>query len=300
MLATPGSLPAGPEWIFEVKWDGMRVLADVVDGELRITSGARDVTASFPELAGLPGLAPDVLLDGEVVLLDGGVPSYAALAERLATPPDERSARARPVTFMVFDVLRLYGVPLLDRPLDERRATLDRMTTTGVPALALSPTYTDGQALLVATVQRGMEGVVAKRRDSSYRPGVRSPDWMTVTRRGTLACVVGGWRPRRSGGSRIGALLLGVPEGSGLRYAGRVMFASLAVEAELAARLVAADASPFAEQLSPTETAGVRWCRPQIVVEITHMGWSVTGRLRQPVFRRIRDDPQPGQVDLGE
>ena len=117
MLATPGPLPTGAGWSFEVKWDGMRVLAEVTDGggepalRLRTRSG-RDVTANFPELAGLVDLAPDVLLDGEVVLLDGGVPSFAALAHRIHGP-----VGGRPVTFMVFDVLRLYGVPLLDRPL---------------------------------------------------------------------------------------------------------------------------------------------------------------------------------------
>src|SRR3954470_6157074 len=120
MLATPGDLPAGPGWVFEVKWDGMRVLADVTDGGLRLaTRTGRDVTANFPELAGLAALAPDVLLDGEVVLLDGGVPSFTALGDRMHEPIDPRGAQARPVTYMVFDVLRLYGVALLERPLDE-------------------------------------------------------------------------------------------------------------------------------------------------------------------------------------
>ena len=210
MLATPGDLPEGPEWLFEVKWDGMRLLAEVVDGAVRLSSRTeRDVTANFPELHGLPALAPDVLLDGEVVLLERGIPSFAALADRMHSRSIPRIAAARPVTFMVFDVLRLYGVPLLDRPLAERRATLERMELAAVPQLSLSPGYTDGAALLDATRQRGMEGVVAKRRDSPYRPGRRSPDWVKTTHQHTQVCLVGGWRPERGSAGRIGALLLG-------------------------------------------------------------------------------------------
>jgi bifunctional non-homologous end joining protein LigD len=180
MLATPGALPEGPEWRYEVKWDGMRLLADVEERVLRLTSG-RDVTAYFPELACLVEVAPDLLLDGEVVMLDRGIPSRAALTERLHGPIDPRAASVKPATFMAFDVLRLYGVPLVARPFDERRATLERLDTSAVPALELSPTYTDGRALLDVTRQRGLEGVVAKRRDGLYRPGVRSPGWVTVT-----------------------------------------------------------------------------------------------------------------------
>jgi bifunctional non-homologous end joining protein LigD len=177
MLATPGALPEGPEWLYEVKWDGMRLLADVEERVLRLTAG-RDVTAYFPELAGLAEVAPDVVLDGEIVVLDGGVPSRAALAERLkgSIEPGVRS-----VTYMVFDVLRLYGVPLLDRPFGERRATLERLDIAAVPALTLSPTYADGRALLAVTGQRGLGGVVAKRTDGVYRPGLRSPGWVMVS-----------------------------------------------------------------------------------------------------------------------
>src|SRR5689334_14775960 len=151
MLATPGTLPAGSDILFEVEWDGMRLLADVTGGRLHLADrGGRDVTALFPELAGLTRLAPDVLLDGEVVLLDGGVPSFAALTDRMHEPVDPRAAQARPVTYMVFDVLRLYGVPLLERPMGERRATLERLELT-VPNLSLSPLYPDGPALLEVT-----------------------------------------------------------------------------------------------------------------------------------------------------
>src|SRR5690606_13612619 len=294
-------LPSGPEWLFEVKWDGMRLLADVADGRVRLTSRSeRDVTASFPELAALTDLVPDVLLDGEVVLLENGVPSFAALAERVHGPVAPRIAQARPVTFMVFDVLRLYGVPLLERPFAERRATLERLDLASVPVVSLSPIYTDGAALLDATRERGMEGVVAKRRDGVYRPGRRSPSWTKVTHRLAQACVVGGWRPERGGSSRIGALLLGVPDGSALRYVGRVGsgLAGDRVQRLLRDRLIPADASPFAGPLPRAEAAGVRWCEPQTGGEVAPTGRTAAGRPWHPVFRGVRDDLDPVHVEL--
>jgi bifunctional non-homologous end joining protein LigD len=299
MLATPGGLPDGPEWLFEVKWDGMRLLAEVADGRVRLSSRTeRDVTAHFPELHELTRLAPDVLLDGEVVRLEHGIPSFAALADRMHAPADPRTAAARPVTFMVFDVLRLYGVSLLDRPLTERRATLERLELAAVPQLSLSPGYTDGPALLEATRQRGMEGVVAKRRDSRYRPGRRSPDWVKVAHQCTQVCLVGGWRPERSSAGRIGALLLGLPDGTGLRYVGKVGagLTGTAAQRLLHERLVRRDQPPFGERLPRPDGVGARWCEPLTVVEVAHLGWTEGGRLRQPVYRGVRDDLQPEQV----
>lgn len=301
MLATPGALPSGPEWLYEVKWDGMRLLADVVDSRLTLRSrSGRDVTTHFPELADVLALAPDVLLDGEVVLLDDGVPSFAALADRMHRVVDERSARNRPVTFMVFDVLRLYGVSLLGRPFHERRATLERLDSAGLSTVSLSPTYTDGPALLAATGQRGMEGVVAKRRDALYRPGKRSPGWVKVTHRRTQACLVGGWREERTSASRVGALLLGVLSRDGLTFAGRVGsgLAGDAMQRTLDERLavVAAPSSPFVEKVPRPDAVGAHWCEPAVVVEVDHLGWTEAGRLRQPVFRRIRDDLDPADT----
>jgi len=300
MLATPGDLPTGPGWVYEVKWDGMRLLADVADGrvELRSRSG-RDVTANFPELAGLVDLAPDVLLDGEVVLLEHGVPSFHALADRMQTPHPS----SRPVTYMAFDVLRLYGVPLLSRTFTERRATLERLDTAAVANLALSPIYTDGPALFAATAQRGMEGVIAKRGDGVYRPGARSPGWVKAAHRTVQNCVVGGWRPENVGtprvsATRVGALLLGVPAAGGLRFAGRVGsgLASEVAQRSLRGRLIDAEHSPFIERLPRADEKGARWCAPEIVVEVSHMGWTEAGKLRAPVYRGLRDDLRPDEV----
>jgi len=301
MLATPGSLPTGTDWLYEVKWDGMRLLADVLDGVLTLRSrSGRDVTTHFPELADLLQLAPDVLLDGEVVLLEDGVPSFTALADRMHRSVEERTARRQPVTFMAFDVLRLYGVDLLARPFHERRATLERLDTAGLTTVSLSPIYTDGRALLAATGQRGMEGVVAKRRDGTYRPGKRSTGWVKVTHRRTQSCLVGGWRPEKTSASRVGALLLGVLSREGLTFAGRVGsgLAGDTVQRVLGERLaaVAAPSPPFADRVPRPDANGAHWCEPGIVVEVDHLGWTDAGKLRQPVFRGIRDDLEPADA----
>ena len=167
MLATPGDLPVGPEWVYEVEWDGLRVLAEVADGGLRlVTPEGHDVTPCFPELAGLTHLVPDVVLDGTVVMLTRGRPDAEALAARLRGDPPGPHA-----TLMLSDILRLYGVELHDRPQDERRGTLERLDLDRTPGVVLSPVYSDGTALRAATVQRGLPGVLAKRRDAPYRAG---------------------------------------------------------------------------------------------------------------------------------
>ena len=247
-----------------------------------------------------------MLLDGEGVLLEGGVPSFAALADRMHSPVDPRVAHARPVTLMVFDVLRLYGVSLVDRPLQERRSTLERLDLAAVPQLSLSPGYTDGRALLEATRQRGMEGVVAKRRDSPYRPGRRSPAWIKTAHQHTQVCLVGGWRPekgspRHGGTARIGALLLGLPGDDGLRYVGKVGAGLTGATAQrvLNERLVRAEAAPFRERLPRPDGVGAHWCEPVTVVEVAHLGWTEAGRLRQRVDRGVGDGLELGQVHHG-
>ena len=200
MLATPAparaALPRGPAWVFEVKWDGVRALADVHAGAVVLRSrNERDITPAYPELGGLAALG-DVLLDGEVVLMDGGRPSFAALAERMHVRDTRRAAAlaaARPVTYLVFDVLRHDGRDLTALPLVERRAVLDDLV---LPAhVQASPWYDDGEDLWRVTAAHGLEGVVAKRRDAPYRPGRRSPDWVKAAHRRTRTALVGGWRP---------------------------------------------------------------------------------------------------------
>ncbi len=303
MLATPGPQPIGKDWQHEVKWDGMRVLADVTASGLRLFSrNERDVTVSFPELAQLATGVKDALVDGEIIAMREGVPSFAALADRMHVSDARRArelAEAQPVTVMAFDLLRLYGVDLIQRPLVERRTSLDRLELPE-PTWRTSPVYDDGPALLSATLDQGPEGVVAKRRGSTYQPGRRSSDWIKTAHRLHQACVVGGWRPEIGSPDRIGALLLGVPDGDGgLSFAGRVGSGIGQAAAQDLKRLLAPRQLPrpaFSTELPAVDAAGAVWCEPGIVVEVRHLGWTGGNRLRQPVFRGVRADLDAAEV----
>jgi bifunctional non-homologous end joining protein LigD len=297
------TVPVGPEWLHEVKWDGMRVLVDTHEGRLRVTARSEsDVTVTFPELAALADLLPDALLDGEVVAMDDGRPSFTALTERMHVQDRrkaERLAAARPIVLMIFDILRLYGVSLLDRTLEERRATLERLALDG-PHWQVPAAYDDGPALLAATREQGLEGVVSKRRVSTYQPGTRSKDWVKLPHRRVQSCLVGGWRPEVGSERRIGALLVGVPDGSGgLAFAGRVG-SGIGGRAQqqltdLLTPIARAD-SPFSAVLEKADAAGSRWCEPRVVVDVRYLGRTEAGRLRQPTYCGVRSDLRASDV----
>lgn len=299
MLATaataPGALPRGRGWLYEVKWDGVRVLADVRTGQVRLWSrNERDVTPAYPELAGLAALG-DTLLDGEVVLLDDGRPSFTALAERMHVRDPRRAgalAAARPVTYLVFDVLRHDGRDLASQPLTERRAVLESLP---LPEhVQVSPAYDDGDDLWQVTAAHGLEGVVAKRRDAAYRPGRRSPDWVKSAHRRTRTALVGGWRPESTGTGRLGAVLLGAPDADGgLRYlcrAGSGLTGAAARAVRDLLRPLERAASPFGDDVPAVDARGALWTAPVVVVDVLYLTRTPTGRLRQPVVRGVRTD----------
>ena len=305
MLASPATaVPAGREWVHEVKWDGMRVLADVHDGQLVLSSRVgNDVTVSFPELAPLAGVYEDMLLDGEVVALQDGRPSFGALADRMHVRDKRRAevlAGTRPVTFMVFDLLRLYGADLTAQPLTARRELLDRLDLSG-RHWQVPPVYDDGQELFAATLEQGLEGVVSKRLSSPYLPGRRSKDWLKSPHRSTVSAVVGGWRPEKTNDSgRLGAVLLGVPDGAGgWRFAGRM---GSGIAGRAGSQLFEAIAghpraqSPFSDEVPRIDRVGATWVEPLVVVEARTLEVTRDGRLRQPAYLGIRADLTPDDL----
>lgn len=306
MLATPGPVdrarplvPAGPQWSHEIKWDGIRLLVTHDAAGLRLsTRTERDVTVAFPELRGVAGLAGDVLLDGELVSLVDGRPSFTALAERVHTTSARRAdqlSAARPVTFMAFDLLRLDGLDLTGLPWRTRREALEQLLPESGPA-RLSPVYDDGAGLLAATAEQGLEGVVSKRVTSPYRPGVRSRDWLKFPHRITASWVIGGWRPETAR-SRLGSVLVGIPVDGGLSYRGRVG-SGLAGRAgeQLARRLAEVPVlaeSPFLDEVPALDRRGATWVRPQVVIEVASLEVTSAGRLRQPSYQGWRPDLTP-------
>ncbi|MGN9889657.1 non-homologous end-joining DNA ligase [Micromonospora sp. L31] len=302
MLAMTGPLPVDDGWAYEFKWDGVRALADITGGRQHMyaRSGV-EITAAYPELITLAEQVDDALLDGEVVLLNQtGQPSFTALAERMHVRDPAKAARlaaAAPVTYMIFDLLRLRGEDLTGRSYRERRAALEALGL-GAARWAVPPFFPDGAATYEAAGEHGLEGVMAKRVDSVYRAGVRSPDWLKVKLEVTGDFVIGGWRP---GARKIGGLLVGVPGPDGrLIYRGRVGGGiGAALERELLRELepLRAAASPFSGDVPREDARGAIWVTPRVVVEVKYGQRTPDGRLRFPRVLRLRPDKPPEEVD---
>jgi bifunctional non-homologous end joining protein LigD len=306
MLAVAAStLPAEPGWTFEPKWDGYRGIGTVGGGALRIASRrGTDMAVWFPELAGLADALGGhrALVDGELIALDPhGRPDFAALQQRMLARRRGpgvlgRAARtgvagAAPVLYMVFDLLGLDGRLLLERPWAERRARLEDLDLRG-PSWQTSPSFPDqGPQVWAATGQQGLEGVVAKRVTSPYRPGRRHPDWRKQSHEHQALFLIGGYLPGAAG---VQQLLVGVRQPDGrLRHVATVEAGLVAgSRRRLAARLAElhTDASPFTRPISPG-IWGARapkverpiWVRPELAVRIAFRG--VEGRqLRHPRY----------------
>ena len=299
MLATPGRhVPSGEAWTHEVKWDGVRALTEVRDGTLRMTSRNENaITIAWPELATSPLGERDVLVDGEIIALnERGVPDFRTLQERMHVRKATTAARLAekvPAIYMVFDLLRLDGEDLAQRPLEERRAALEGLGLDGT--WQVPPQYDDGAMLHEATLQQGLEGVVSKRRTSTYRFGERTPHWLKLPHRHRLSYVVGGWRPQEGTSDRLAALLVGEPTPAGLLYRGRVGSGIGPKQGKVLAELVAElgrAASPFDDEVPAVDARGTRWLEPVLVVDIDTHGRGYE-RLRQPSFQGVRTDLTP-------
>ncbi|MCW2576606.1 MAG: polymerase LigD, ligase domain protein [Modestobacter sp.] len=311
MLAAIGELPRADDlrWGYEFKWDGVRALAHVRSGRLRLRArSGNDVTASYPEL----GLLPDVLaghdavLDGEVVAMDArGRPDFGLLQGRMhrTGPEVARMAAAAPVTYLVFDLLALDGESLLGLPYTARRERLDALGLASDRWVS-TPWFPGdrpgvGEQVQAASLENGLEGVVAKRLESTYRPGGRGPDWRKIKNIRSQSVVVGGWRPgagRRAGG--IGSLLVGVHDDIGrFVFAGHVGTGfTAAALAELGELVTPRATSPFADVLPREVTRDAHWVEPLLVGEVAYTEWTRDGRLRHPSWRGLRDDVRPDQV----
>lgn len=309
MKAVAGELPPDDgRWAFEVKWDGMRVLARVDgsgDVELRSARGV-DVAATFPELEAVAAAVDghSVLLDGEVVASDeSGVPSFARLQRRMHVA-DRRDSVQRshevPVSYLVFDLLELDGEEVWRRPWAERRDLLESVVEPAGRVQVPAAFPSGGADLLAEAERRGLEGVVAKRVDSPYEPGRRSPRWRKVKVRNTQEFVVAGWlggSGNRSGA--IGSLVLGCHEGGRLRWVGNVGTGFTGSELRaLAAVLDPARTSdcPFDERPPPPTGTRAVWVRPELVVQVAFGEWTPERRLRHPSYLGRRDDKASSDV----
>jgi bifunctional non-homologous end joining protein LigD len=297
MLATSSdSLPHGEGWVYEPKWDGFRAIATLDGGDAKLTSrNGNDLTGRFPTVARAVARAvrtADAVLDGEICALDDQGRSRFSLLQ----------AGGGTLAFVVFDVLEVEGEPLLELPLAKRRSRLERLIDRKAGGVVVSPQFEDGDALLRAAVDQGLEGVVAKRQDSAYLPGRRGTDWRKVKVRGRQELVIAGYtkgQGRRSQG--FGALVVGVHEAGGLRWAGNV--GTGYTDAEIA-RLMSIlkplerPDSPFVEtpKMPRVRKSDVVWVEPKLVAEVEFVEWTREGRLRAPVYLGLREDKSADEV----
>jgi bifunctional non-homologous end joining protein LigD len=302
MLARSGKLPRDEQsYGFEVKWDGIRTVVFSDHGHITLQGrNFTDFTPRYPEVRQLSRElgARRLILDGEVVAFDDdGRPSFERLQSRMHLASDSavrRRMRDTPVTYVIFDLLYLDGRLTLPLAYEDRRAILEELELEG-PAWR-TPSYHrgEGSALLDATRQLGIEGVIAKRLDGPYEPGRRTPAWIKVKNIHLQDVVIGGWTPGEGGRSgRLGALAVGVMEDGQLVYAGKVgtgftqeLLDVLARELEPLRR----DASPFTGRQPPKGTVFVE---PQLVAAVEFREWTRAGTLRAPSFKGLRPDKDP-------
>ena len=309
MLAVTGPEPRDPDhWALEMKWDGVRALAYIERGQVRLMSRTeRDITVAYPELARLGAATShkQLLLDGEIVVFgDGGWPEFEALQPRMHVTSASQAAMLagqNPVTYLVFDLLQLDGRPLLEEQYAERRALLDELGLAG-PYWQTPPSFPgeDFPAVQAVSREHGMEGVVAKRLDSKYLPGERTDHWRKIKNLRRQEVVVAGYKPGKGNRTgQVGSLLIGVNDPSGLIYAGHVGTGfSVETLRMLGQRLepLRRPDSPYRGPVPPEHARTAVWVEPRLVIEVTFDRWTRAGRMRAPVYKGLRDDKDPADV----
>lgn len=296
---------SNPGWLFEVKWDGVRCLVHLSSGKVRLQSrGLRDVTKTYPEFAEAPASirARSAVVDGEIVALDAnGIPSFKLLQGRinLVSQSEIKSHAERvPATFYAFDLLYLDGRILMGERLEERKRILKEILKESSRFKYSDHVEGDGEAWFLAAKEKGIEGVIAKKKGSLYEPGERSAQWLKIRIERRDDFVIGGWTPGKRGRSRsFGALLLGQYEAGRLRYAGKV---GTGFDGRQLAGIrrslgdLATEVRPFVED--PGEP-GARWAQPRMVCDV-RFSERLEGAIRFPVFMGLRPDKEASDVIL--
>jgi bifunctional non-homologous end joining protein LigD len=312
MLASVGDGPFDdPAWSFEPKWDGIRAIGICGVETTLVSRNDNDITVAYPELSAINNqlVAIDAVIDGEIVALDDGVPSFQALQGRMHLRDRasiDKAAKSLPVTYMVFDLLYLDGRSLIDEPLTERRRLLEEIA---VPSsrFQISPAIAgEGTALFEAAKAQNLEGIVAKQLSSTYQPAARSRAWLKIKTVFDADAVVVGWT--EGGGARsgsIGSLVLAMYEGDTLRYVGNVGTGfNQKTMAEAKRRLgdLPSTVAPFpaSAMRGRAELKRAHWVAPKLVATIEYRQVTSAGRLRVPSFKGFREDKVPEECTFDQ
>jgi bifunctional non-homologous end joining protein LigD len=301
MLATledERNLPRGADWSFEIKWDGYRIVSRLAGGEAELrTRRDQDYTGRFANVAKELAKAmktPDCVVDGEVCALDeDGRPSFSAM---------QQGRSGTPIVYYVFDLLEVEGEPIVDLPLRERRARLERLLDRRNRTVKLSEGFDDGRALLQAAREQKLEGIMAKRLESRYLPGKRTRDWLKFKAHQRQEFVIAGYtRGKGRRESAFGSLVLGAYGTDGLEYVGNVGtgFDEAEIERLLKKlRSLERKDSPFLQvpKMPRVRKGDVVWVEPKLVAEVSFAEWTHDGHLRAPVYEGLREDKRPEDV----
>jgi bifunctional non-homologous end joining protein LigD len=306
MLASPGPLPRGDMWTYEVKWDGYRALIYLQPGAANpvtiMTRAGNDVTNTYPELKGMAdAIGMTAVLDGEIVAFDeAGQPSFHRLQARggVSGRDSELRMHSNPVVFVAFDLLHLNGLNMRSLPLSQRRQLLDQLDFEGAINWRISTSHSDGALLHAATNDAGLEGVIAKRLDSPYSPGVRSPSWVKIKHNTIDEFIIGGWVPGEGRRERtIGALLLGLVESDDpaapMRWIGKAGTGFTDAELDRLYDLLGPDKTaqrPFHND--PGEKTAV-YVSSRHTCRVEYREWSPSGTLRFPSYKGLVTNPTP-------
>jgi DNA ligase D-like protein (predicted ligase)/DNA ligase D-like protein (predicted 3'-phosphoesterase) len=304
MLARVAPQPFSSDaWLFEIKWDGFRAIAYVNEEFSLRSRNNKELKHVFPELEELEQLASNVVLDGEIVAVKDGKTDFQALLERSqATSPIEIELKEKrsPVVYVVFDILEKDGSTLVDLPLTERKRILKASVKEGKHVLLSDFVETKGKAYYKIALEKGLEGVMAKKKESTYEPGVRSGNWLKIKKLRSCDCIILGYT--KGSGARsgtFGALLLGLYSDGQLVYVGKVGtgFSQSMLET----------LSKKFQQLK-TDTALLRvdityeitWLKPDLVCEVTYQTVTKDKRLRMPRFIGLRSDKMPSECTVDQ
>jgi len=293
-------------WMFEPKWDGVRAVAVCTETTLLLSRSQKDMTATYTELGRLSDqmVALEAILDGEIVAMEGGRPSFEKLQSRINlhdTGEIARASKTTPVTYIAFDLLYLDGRSLVAEPLERRRQLLEELVVPSGVVQVTPSIVGEGNALAGAAQAQNLEGILAKKLGSPYRPGRRSKEWLKIKTVFDADVVIGGWSRGEGGRSEtFGALLVGAYDDEGLRFIGAVGTGfNQSSLAELMVRLRQHEAPdyPFVDDprgLKPgpfgKAVRGATWVRPELVARVEFRELTAGGRLRAPSFKGLRAD----------